>query len=177
MSTRNFFKYILLTLFLIGCSVSPLPVSQHRQAQLVHTLQKLDHTVPQQEAQLLSHDLFDKTAKLTKAFELTSPPWFHNVLVNVGLRKKGLCFHWADALYAYLVKKEYPHFAFHLAGANIGEYFFEHNVLVVTSKDGKFEEGIVIDPWRDSGKLYFSKLKEDKKYIWKHRVKREYIQK
>jgi len=121
---------------------------------------------------LLSHDVFEETTRLTKSFKLTSPPWFHNFLVNIGLKEKGLCYHWSDALYMYLSKKQYPHFEFHLVGANIGEYFFEHNALVITAKGSKVLEGVIIDPWRNSGKLYFSKVREDTKYRWEHRASR-----
>ncbi len=120
----------------------------------------------------LSRDIFQETEKLTKEFELTSPPLFHNTLVNIGLRDKGLCYHWSDALYAYLSQKQYTHFEFHLAGANIGEYFSEHNALVVIDKGGSIKDGILIDPWRNSGNLYFSRVVDDKKYQWKHREER-----
>ena len=174
---KHFFKlFLLFTFFLTACSVVPTPISEYKVSKLTHLLKSLNSTIPKKEAEYLSRDIFQQTKKLTKAFKLTSPPWFHNVLVNIGLRDKGLCYHWSDALYSYFMKKSYLHFSFHLGGANIGEYFFEHNVLVVTGKGGKFEEGIVIDPWRDSGKLYFSKIKDDTKYTWKHRENREFCQ-
>ena len=118
----------------------------------------------------LSRDIFHKTQELTKEFELTSPPLFHNFLVNTGLREKGLCYQWSDALYAYLSARDYPSFEFHLFGANIGEYFSEHNALVVVAKDHAAQEGIIIDPWRNSGELYFSKVEDDREYQWKHRA-------
>jgi len=173
---KNYFKLLLLSFFVAGCAVTSASVSQSRVKQLAFELNALESSIPSKEAMQLSRDIFKETAKLTKEFKLTSPPWFHNFLVNTGLREKGLCYHWSDALYIHFLKKSYPHFAFHLGGANIGEYWFEHNVLVVTAKNGKFEKGIVIDPWRDSGKLYFSKVKEDTKYKWKHRQNREVCQ-
>jgi len=140
---------------------------------LTYQLRSLDPAIPQAEAYRLSSDLFKTTATLVKRYKLTAPPLWHNFLVNIGLRKRGLCYHWSDALYSHFSSKEYPHFAFHLAGANIGEYWREHNALVVTSKKGKVENGVVIDPWRNSGRLYFSKVREDKSYHWRHRPKRE----
>ena len=148
------------------------PVSQTKIAQLSKLLQSLDQNIPSREAMHLSQDIFHETQKLTKEFELTSPPLFHNSLVNIGIREKGLCYHWSDALYAHFLQKKYPHFEFHLVGANIGEYFSEHNALVIVAKKGSIKNGILIDPWRDSGKLYFSRVVEDKKYQWKHREKR-----
>ncbi|MCO4844897.1 MAG: hypothetical protein KC427_02645 [Sulfurovum sp.] len=147
-------------------------VSQAKVTELSLLFHSLGSTIPQSEAMQLSKDIFHKTQKLTEEFELTSPPVFHNFLVTVGVREKGLCYHWSDALYAYLSQKHYASFEFHLVGANIGEYFYEHNALVVVTKGGKVEEGIIIDPWRDSGELYFSKVKDDSAYTWTHRSKR-----
>lgn len=169
---RHSFKLLLISYLLAGCVVTEPSVSETKTTQLSILLESLDRHIPQEEARQLSKDIFYKTQQLTKEFELTSPPQFHNFLVNVGLRDKGLCYHWSDALYLYLSQKKYTFFEFHLMGANIGEYFYEHNALVVVSKGGRVEEGIIIDPWRDSGNLYFSKVSEDAKYKWKHRAKR-----
>ena len=169
---KNFFNLLLLSLLLIGCVVSPPLPSATSTTQLSKLLQSLDKSIPQDEAMLLSKDIFHETQKLTKEFELTSPPLFHNSLVNIGLREKGLCYHWSDALYAHFSQKKYPHFEFHLVGANIGEYFSEHNALVVVKKGGSIKNGILVDPWRNSGKLYFSKVEDDLTYKWKHRANR-----
>ena len=147
-------------------------VPQTKVTELSLILQSLDSSIPKSEAMQLSKDIFHKTRQLTEEFELTSPPVFHNFLVTVGVREKGLCYHWSDALYIYLSGKSYDSFEFHLVGANIGEYFYEHNALVVVAKGGKVEEGIIIDPWRDSGELYFSEVKDDSEYRWRHRPKR-----
>jgi hypothetical protein len=169
---RHLFKFFLLSFFLAGCVVTAPTVSETKMTQLSNLLQSLNRHISQEEARELSKDIFHKTEQLTKEYELTSPPQYHNFLVNVGLRDKGLCYHWSDALYLYLSQKKYASFEFHLMGANIGEYLFEHNVLVVVAKGGRVEDGIIIDPWRDSGELYFSKVSEDTKYKWKHRANR-----
>ena len=169
---KYYFKFLILSFFLAGCIVTAPSVSQTKVTQLSLLFQSLDSNITQNEAMQLSKDIFHKTQQLTKEFELTSPPQFHNLLVTVGVREKGLCYHWSDALYDYLSQKQYASFEFHLVGANIGEYFYEHNALVVVAKGGKVEEGIIIDPWRDSGELYFSKVKDDSSYRWTHRPKR-----
>ena len=165
--------YFLMLFSLLGCRVTPsLPSHQHQEA-LTHLLASLDESIPPQEAYALSRDIFLYTARLTERFALVRPPWFHNTLVNLGLRQKGLCYHWSDALYLHLHEGEYPHFDFLLSGANIGSYWFEHNSVVVVAKGHSFEEGVVLDPWRNSGELFFSKVTEDKAYHWVHRSERE----
>ncbi len=169
---RYSFKFFLLAFLLAGCAVTAPSVSQTKIRELSLLFQSMDRTIPPSEAMHLSKDIFHKTQQLTEAFEMTYPPQFHNFLVTVGLREKGLCYHWSDALYLYLSKKHYTSFEFHLTGANVGEYFFEHNALVVVAKGGKIKEGVIIDPWRESGELYFSKVQDDPDYVWIHRPAR-----
>ena len=169
---RDIFRLLLFLFLITGCSVKPEPIHKSDVERLAVMFQGLDGNITYREAEVLSRDLFLQTARLTKEFDLVSPPWLHNTLVNIGLRKKGLCYHWSDALYLAMKEKQYDDFAFHPAGANIGEFWREHNVLVITAKEKPFDSGIVIDPWRDSGRLYFAKVTEDRKYEWQERKER-----
>jgi len=134
----------------------------------------LDANTHEEEAKTLSQDILYRSTVLERSFDRSTAPWVHNFMVNVGLKEKGLCYQYADGLYSYLKKRDYSHFDFHLAGAHIGEYWREHNTLVVTAKNGKIQDGIVIDPWRKQGEVFVAKLKDDKSYAWKHRPEREY---
>ena len=169
---KYFFNIILLSFLFLGCSVKEQPEKETNIAALSTMLTSLDRNITTKESYALSKDIFAKKETLSKAFEVTSPPQYHNFLVNVGLREKGLCYHWSDAFYAYLKMQNYPSFEFHLMGANIGEYWSEHNVLVIIAKGTSVEDGVIIDAWRNPEKLYFSKVKDDKKYVWSHRPAR-----
>jgi len=168
---RFHFKTLVLLFLLVGCADTVTPLTQTEVNRLTTLFRTLDATITQEKALKLSQDIFWKTEDLRKEFNRTSDPLWHNFLVNAGLRNKGLCYHWSDALYTYLSTKDYTSFEFHLMGANIGEYWSEHNALMVAGKDDKVQEGIIIDPWRDSEKLYFSKVKDDTDYVWKHRMR------
>ena len=135
-------------------------------------LSELDKTIPQEEADRLAWDLWRRAQQLNVKFSRTTSPKFHNFFVNVGLKEKGLCYHYSDALYRQMSKRNYPHFAFHLAGANIGSFWFEHNALVVTAKGSSVEDGLIIDAWRDPHSLYAVKFKCDSDYNWIHRPNR-----
>jgi hypothetical protein len=173
----RYFSLLLLTFFLVGCSVkSSLPAPSNAK-RLSRTLQGLDTNIPKEEADHLAWDIYHKAEELTERFELVSPPQFHNFLVNVGVREKGLCYHFSDALYIHLKSRGYEQFDFHLVGANIGKYWSEHNALVVVAKGCRSEacilnNGILIDAWRNSGEVYFAKLSEDRAYRWRHRSER-----
>ena len=170
------FKYLLspllLSLFFVACANTSPDISQNRVEELSKLLRSLNNSIPPTKAELLSREIFKETAKLTKKFKPVSEPHFNNFLINVGVKDKGLCYQWSDALYIHFSGKNYHDFEFHLLVANKGEYFYEHNVLVVVAKGEKVMDGVIIDPWREPGKLYFSKVNEDKKYEWRHREKR-----
>jgi hypothetical protein len=169
----KYFLSFVLIYFFSGCSVKPAASpSQEKVMQLTQQFIRLDRSVSYAEAQMLALDIFDYTAQLAQKYDLVSPPMFHNFLVNTGIREGGLCYQWSDALYEHLLAKKYPGFEFHLAVANEGEYWSEHNALVVVQKGGRVEEGVIVDPWRHSGKLFFAKFKEDPLYQWKHRRNR-----
>jgi hypothetical protein len=165
-------NFILLPLFFVACTDISLALSQNRVKELSKLLQSLNISIPFREADALSREIFKETEILTKKFRPVSEPHINNFLINLGVKDKGLCYQWSDALYTHFSNKNYRHFEFHLLVADQGEYFYEHNTLVVVAKGGKVLDGIVIDPWRNSGKLYFSKVNDDKKYEWEHREKR-----
>ena len=170
------FKYLLsallLSVFFTACTGTPSHTTQSRVESLSKLLRSLDSFISSKEARSLSNEIFQETGKLRKNFNPVSQPQFNNFLINVGVKKKGLCYDWSDALYLHFSKKQYTSFEFHLLVAHKGEYFYEHNTLAVVAKGGKILDGVVIDPWRDPEKLYFSKVSEDKKYKWRHRRKR-----
>ena len=152
--------------------VQPSSVNRDEVSKLSKALETLDSNITHIEAMKLSQEIYQEVEVLSNEFKLTSPPQYHNFLVNIGIKEKGLCYHWSDALYLHFLKSTYPSFEFHLVGANIGEYWSEHNSMLVVAKGKAIESGIILDAWRNSGKLYFSKLKDDNVYEWKHRADR-----
>ena len=165
---QTFLFSLFLLLSLQGCSVKPYVPSKSEEARLAIKLQQLSSQASPEEVAHITHRIYVKVAELTQKFALTSPPAYHNFLVNVGLKKKGLCYDWGDALYLTLLQTHSPSFAFHLVGANIGAYWREHNAVVVSKKNESIQKGIVLDAWRDSGRLYSVQVTQDT-YHWVHR--------
>ena len=170
---RCFFKFFIVSFFLVGCVNNTPTLKEDKTLKLAKLLHTLTSQTTETESLQLSHDVFVKIQQLSKSFEMTSPPQYHNFLVNIGVKEKGLCYHWSDALYLHFMQsKNYPSFEFHLVGANIGKYWTEHNSLVIVGKGKAIESGVIIDPWRNAGKLYFAKVKDDEDYRWIHRPSR-----
>ena len=129
----------------------------------------LSPSVDIKESKLLSKGVIQHSVKLSDSYNITTSSLYHNFLVNIGIKKRGLCWHFAYDMLSYVKKQNFKSFKYFIGGANIGSYWSEHNTLIVTCAKCSFDEGIVLDPWRDPRNLYFSKINSDKKYKWKQR--------
>ena len=156
----------------MGCAVKTPPLEQ-RQAKIV-TLKKmllhLGSNVDVNEANDLAKSSVNYSYWLAQKYKAIDSPWFQNSLVNLGLKKRGLCHEWAEDLLRFLVHNKYRSFTFHTVGANIG-YLNEHNALSVSLKGKGISNSILLDAWRKSGDLYFIKIEEDRKYKWSERFR------
>jgi len=104
---------------------------------------------------------------LANRYNLVSPPLYHNYLVNSGQREKGLCYDFVDDLMVEINSRNFKSFDFKWGRANANK-LDEHNVIVVVKKGSSdFQNGIILDAWRNSGKVLFLKLKDDPKYRFK----------
>jgi hypothetical protein len=128
----------------------------------------LSSKVSRHEALNLSRSSIDYSLFLSEKYKAISSPWIQNTLVNIGIKERGLCHEWAEDLLKYLVQRNYKTLELHAIGANIG-YMNEHNALSVSAKGEGIENSIILDAWRNSGNLYFKKLRKDKKYEWQER--------
>lgn len=158
---------ILLSILFFGCTASNIQIKKEdKNNDLKMLLFSLNDKVDKKEAKTLSNEMFKQANFLKESYALVSPPLFHNFLVNIGVKEKGYCWHFAQDMLKHAKSLKLKSFDYYYGGANIGDYWKEHNTLVVTCKGCKFEDGIVLDPWRNSGELFYSKMKKDKEYVW-----------
>lgn len=135
---------------------------------LQHDLAALDSKTDPAEAKRLAETGILYSLILADEYRLFGQPHIHNILINIGLKERGLCFEWAEDLLKQFKTLDLKTFNLHEAVAHKGKKFREHNTIVVTAKGKDFFEGIVLDPWRHSGDLYWVRVKEDK-YPWEKR--------
>jgi hypothetical protein len=133
-------------------------------ADLAARLEGLRPTVAPAEAALAARTAYFYSAELAREYRVVRPAILHNVLVNLGLRKRGLCFQWADDLSAKLQSLQLHTLQLHRGVARL-ETRREHSSVVLTAPGQPFDEGIVLDAWRHSGRLYWDPVKGDK-YPW-----------
>jgi len=101
-------------------------------------------------------------------YGLFRPVEINNILIQMGLKRRGLCFELADDLFCRLRAMELKTLDLHEGQAAVGNVTEEHNCVVVTDKGAAFESGMVLDAWRYAGKLRWLAVTEDS-HDWKER--------
>jgi len=156
----------VLTLALASCVNVGTPAERQAKAQrLSHDLQQLSPKVSATEANRLATTAIEESAKLSADFKPFIHPWMNNGLVNTGLRQRGLCYQWRDDLFPHLFRLNLKTMDLHLV-ASKRDTWMEHHGIIVTAKGQRFEDGMVIDPWRHGGRLWWGLRKDDKKHPW-----------
>jgi hypothetical protein len=148
--------------WLAGCA-SPR-TSAGSAKSLADSLRDLAPMVAPGEATLAAATAFSYSLELAQEYRVMRPAILHNVLVNLGLRKRGLCFQWADDLSAKLQSLNLHTLQMRRGVARL-DTRREHSSVVLTATGQEFDEGIVLDAWRHSGRLYWGSVKKDR-YPW-----------
>jgi hypothetical protein len=145
------------------------PDMQHKVQELETALIAMDPSViDPREAHTVAYDAYVYPMYLANDWGLTWPPLFHNTLRNANNRKAGLCVDWARAMRAHMRSKNLKTFDLYWGIAHKGNAWREHSTLIVTAKGKPFDSGILLDPWRNSGALYWNRIPEDTDYPWKY---------
>ena len=134
--------------------------------QLEQELIGLSATVDTAEARILAETAVRESGILAEEYQLVRPAVAHNLLVVFGIRERGLCYHWTGDLMKKLQTLDLKSFQLHWGVAYRGSELREHNCVVVTAKGQSFFKGIVLDPWRNSGNLFWAQVAKDS-YPWK----------
>jgi len=159
---------------LAGCaSTGPVETSRSEIDDLARMIAGLSPEVDPQEARRAAEIAFTHTRELAIAYEIEDPPLVHNFKVNQGLKPRGLCWHWAEDMERRLNAEGFETLELHRAIANADNAFLiDHSTAIISSRGARFDEGVVLDPWRYGGRLFWSPLPEDDRYDW---VEREVV--
>ncbi len=170
---RNFLLAAALVCTLAGCAtVSPeyhLPThaESSRIADLEASILALDDSIAPAEARRAARVAIRYSHQLAQEYEVTDSPLMHNIKVNMGLRERGLCIDWTSDLLRRLYQEEFETLDLHWAIANYRTVFrLEHSTVVVSAVGQPIEQGLILDPWRYSGRLYWSQTLADSGYVW-----------
>ena len=130
---------------------------------LAKALTGLSSDVDPAEAQAISYTAHTTARRLKKEYRVVLNPEFTVFLYNVGMRKRGWCGHWAQDIGTELIKLEPKTLVLHW-GEAYPNTTSENNALVVTARNQKFEDGILIDGWRRAGRLFWCPVIKDDEY-------------
>lgn len=162
---------ILAFAVLAACSAptqqSPGPAAPQDVIELTRAIQALGPEVDPEEAARAARIAYEHTYTLALQYQITDPPLIHNTKVNMGLRPRGLCWHWAEDIETRLAQEDFQTLDLHRAIANHDKPLrIEHSTTIVSrAGDGMFD-GIVVDPWRLGGVLTWVHTDEDPDYTW-----------
>ena len=127
---------------------------------LAEKLAALSPRVRKEEASRLADCAYATAVHLKRQYGVLWPPLFNNFLVNSRIKKRGLCFQWSEDMLVRFDGLKLTTLEFHWGEANPGTWH-ENNCVVITAKNQPFRSGIIIDCWRNSGRLYWNTVAAD----------------
>lgn len=151
---------------LAACATPP-PSTGNEVERLAAQIQGLGPDIDPEEARRAAQIAYAYTDQLVQEYQITDPPLIHNAKVNKGLRPRGLCWHWAEDIERRLDQEQFETLEMHRAIANADNPFrIDHSTAIISRKGESMYEGVVLDPWRYGGVLYWSPLADDTRYDW-----------
>ncbi|MFD1157499.1 hypothetical protein [Roseovarius aestuarii] len=165
-------SFLLLLTFIFNANAvlarsgPPAPGTEQDMAVLAQAILALGPEVSPEEAMRAARVTYSYTYQLAQEYEITDHPLVHNTKVNMGKKKRGLCWHWAHDIEARLKQENFQTLDLHRAIANSFNIRLEHSTAIISRKGDTFQHGIVLDPWRKGGVLFWSPTLEDRRYTW-----------
>ena len=156
-----------------GCATSspqvdlPPTIEQQRIADLSLAIRSLSAAIDAAEAQRAARISIEYTRQLAVQYEIEDSPIMHNFLVNIGVKPRGLCVDWTSDLLTRLQQERFYSLKLHWGIANYEAAFrLEHSTVIVSARGDSLDQGLVLDPWRYSGHLFWAPTLEDPAYNW-----------
>lgn len=176
----------LLWLMLAACAggapkpVQDTAVADQRVQELNRAILSLGDEVHPGEARRAARTALEYSRQLAHEYDVTDSAIVHNLKVNLGLKQRGLCIDWTSDLMARLRQENFASLDLHWAIANYESAFrLEHSTVVISARGDPLDHGLILDPWRHSGDLYWARVTQDPGYNWKpqaeiHAMKRRH---
>jgi hypothetical protein len=154
----------LVFIFAFAVCVGPAWARDERSINdLSKALAALGPDVDPGEAELLSVTAHTTSRSLAREYRIVLNPEFQNFLINIGLRQRGYCAHFARDIGTRLKTLKLKTLVLHWGAAFAGTSG-EDNCLVVTARNQPFQDGIILDGWRRAGRLFWCAVREDHEY-------------
>ena len=142
-----------------------VPATSEHDPALTAGLVQLSPSVNPDEARRVAFTAYTTGRQLAVEWRMGWPATVQSFLIHIGARKAGHCFQYANELLLRLDALKLRTLELHWAECAPGE-FDEHNVIAVTARGQPFDQGIVLDNWRHSGRLVWGPVKGDPPFRW-----------
>ena len=142
-----------------------VPATSDHDPALTAGLVQLSPSVSPDEARRVAFTAYTTGRQLAAEWRMVWPATMQSFLIHIGARKAGHCFQYANELLLRLDALKLRTLELHWAECN-PRAFDEHNVIAVTARGQPFEQGIVLDNWRHSGRLVWGPVKGDPPFRW-----------
>ena len=161
---------VCLAALLSACSPATQSVTQSDIDLLALEIKNLASDVDPAEADRAAHIAYVYSLQLAEEYNVTDHPIIHNAKVNNGWRERGICVHWAEDIEARLNQEGFETLEIHRAIAEGSELRIDHSTAIISQKGDSLEEGVVLDPWRNGGHLFWARTLQDDRYYWEPRL-------
>jgi hypothetical protein len=142
-----------------------VPATSEHDPALTAGLVQLSPSVSPDEARRVAFTAYTTGRQLAAEWRMVWPATMQSFLIHIGARKAGHCYQYANELLLRLDALKLRTLELHWAECAPGD-FDEHNVIAVTARGQPFEEGILLDNWRHSGRLVWGPVKGDPPFRW-----------
>ncbi|WP_281973496.1 hypothetical protein [Ruegeria faecimaris] len=161
----------LAALALAGCATTSQPTAtQNDIDELALAIRSMGPAVDPAEAQKAATIAYTYSQRLAREWQVTDPAIIHNAKVINGFRERGLCNDWAEAMTSRLRAENFRTLEMHWATSPPTPLRIIHHSAVISAKGDTMFEGIILDPWRNSGALTWAPTREDTRYNWRTRM-------
>ncbi len=170
--TRLFFALwaTVAALILGGCATTQ-PVAGYTEVdELALAIENLGPQVDPAEAQKAATIAYTYSQQLKRDWNVTDPAIIHNAKVINGFREKGLCNDWAQAMTRRLQQENFRTLDVHWATSPPTAFRIIHHSAAISAKGDTMKDGIILDPWRNSGALFWDQVIDDTRYNWRPRL-------
>ena len=158
------FKLVLILTVSVFCGTTAWGQDEKSIKDLRDALIALSpRTVDPREAQSLSETAHLTSRQCAREYGVTGDPAVHNFLINIGVKKKGICADYTHDIGARLREMRFKTLVLHW-GIAWEKESSENNALIVTARNQSFYDGIVLDGWRRAGRLFWCHVKDDDEY-------------
>ena len=113
------------------------------------------------EADDISKTVIETIYRISQEYNVAMSALINNLLIRVGAKKKGYCYHYVNDLRSALSKYDLKYFDV-VWGESWGKTIRENNALVIKAHNKNFNDGITIDSWRTNGKPFWTSVRGDR---------------